>query len=88
MVVITLPISFPLVEVYDGRILESCGDIPLSQKDENSSCNFFVRVGPPDLQIYAGMASEPGALPQERCLMAFSSSGMVGMLSRASFVST
>ena len=34
------------------------------------------------------MASESGALPQESCLMAFSSSGMVGMLSRASFVST
>ena len=68
--------------------LKSWGTLPACQMEIKSSVSFLVSSGPPSLKISAGMASAPGAFPQESALMAFSTSVIVGRVSRDSLTLT
>ena len=54
----------------------------------NNSVSFSATGGPPVLSIYKGIASDPGALPDDRSFIAFTVSETVGNSSNSNLHST
>ena len=65
--------------------LYSCGTFSSCHMDWKSWANLCIKAGPLDLHTSAGMASGPGALPQESCLIAFLTSSSAVRLSSSQF---
>lgn len=59
---------------------------PRFKHDVNSSSGFCAIGSPPVFYISAGMASESGAFPQDSCLVAFTTSWIVGGLPMVKFI--
>ena len=68
--------------------LNACGSVSFFQCERNKSMSLLVSEIPPDLNISAGIASGPGALPVYICLMALATSSTDGSASRSLFIST